>query len=85
MAFPSMALQILGSKSRDDPPSSGGSSHPLSWGMFLSYSVVTMSSKGTTLQGFSDSFNTPKVNIASEKSPSQKESGLPTIIFQGLC
>ena len=27
----------------------------------------------------------PKFNIAPEKLPSQKESSLPTIIFQGLC
>ena len=26
-----------------------------------------------------------KFNIAPEKLPSQKESNLPTIIFQGLC
>ena len=32
------------------------------------------------------SFITPrKFNIAPEKVPSQKESSLPTIIFQGLC
>ena len=27
----------------------------------------------------------PKTNIAAEKLPSQKESNLPTITFQGLC
>ena len=27
----------------------------------------------------------PKFNIAPENGPSQKESSLPTIIFQGLC
>ena len=32
------------------------------------------------------SLNTPwKFNIAPENIPSQKESSLPTIIFQGLC
>ena len=33
-----------------------------------------------------DIADTPaKFNIAPEKSPSQKDSSLPTIIFQGLC
>ena len=27
----------------------------------------------------------PKFNIAPENRPSQKESSLPTILFQGLC